>query len=81
MKEVIFKYFVYENNIGVFWEEVNCIIGMYVCGIYLNIVLFDCFVIEIVKGVEKIVGFIIDFILGGIFDDFKIWLFKLKYLY
>lgn len=80
-KEATFKYLVYESNIGAFWEEVNCIIGMHARGTHPNIVSFDRLVTETVKGVEKIVGFTTDFIPGGTLDDSKTRLFKLKYLH
>ncbi|KAK4670660.1 uncharacterized protein QC763_214010 [Podospora pseudopauciseta] len=80
-KEATFKYLVYENNIGAFWEEVNCIIGMHSRGTHPNIVSFDRLVTETVKGVEKIVGFTTEFIPGGTLDDSKTRLFKLKYLH
>ncbi|KAK4176602.1 hypothetical protein QBC36DRAFT_328856 [Triangularia setosa] len=80
-KEAAFKYLVYENNIGPFWEEINCVIGMHSRMIHPHIVSFDRLVTETVKGVEKVVGFTSDFIPGGTVDDSKTRLFKMKYLH
>ncbi|KAK0708880.1 hypothetical protein B0T21DRAFT_416265 [Apiosordaria backusii] len=68
-KEVAFKYLVHENNIGPFWEEINCVIGIHSRGPHPNIVSCDRLVTETVKGT-------IDYLnleLGIIHSDILSW--------
>lgn len=74
---VAFKYYTNENQVPVFWHELNCVLKI---PKHPNIVPFDRLVIDTLEGEDKVVGFTAPFINGGTVDDSPGRVFKLKYL-
>jgi hypothetical protein len=74
---VAFKYYTNENQVPVFWHELNCVLKI---PKHPNIVPFDRLVIDTLDGEDKVVGFTAPFVEGGTVDDSPGRVFKLKYL-
>ncbi|KAL2140542.1 hypothetical protein VTI28DRAFT_3660 [Corynascus sepedonium] len=79
-KHVVFKYYINEGNIAMFWHETNCTLGI---PRHPNIVPFDCLVVDSAGPgcSDKVVGFTTPFITGGTVKDNISRVFKLKYLH
>lgn len=75
---VAFKYYTNENQVPVFWHELNCQLKI---PKHPSIVPYDRLVIDTLDGEDKVVGFTAPFIEGGTVDDSPGRLFKLKYLH
>ncbi|KAK0666063.1 hypothetical protein QBC41DRAFT_367175 [Cercophora samala] len=78
-KHVVFKYYINEGNIAMFWHELNCTLRI---PSHPNIVPIDRIVIESASpdGPEKVVGFTTPFISGGTILDNVGRVFELKHL-
>lgn len=74
---VVFKYYIIETNVAIFWHEANCVLRM---PRHPNIVPFDALVVDTVEGDDKVVGFTTRYVPGGTFSENKDRIFKLKYL-
>lgn len=76
-KQVAFKYYINEGNMGVVWDEANCLLRM---PKHPNIIPFDSLVIDQVEGQDKVVGFTTPFVAGGTIEANASRPFKLKHL-
>ncbi|KAH6838322.1 kinase-like domain-containing protein [Chaetomium sp. MPI-CAGE-AT-0009] len=78
-KHVVFKYYLNEGNVAMFWHEVNCMVRI---PHHPNIVPLDRLVVDSATpdGPEKVVGFTTPFIAGGTILDNVSRVFKLDYL-
>jgi hypothetical protein len=78
-RHVVFKYYINEGNVAMFWREVNCTLR--IPG-HPNIVPLDRLVIDSVtaSGQEMVVGFTTPFIAGGTISDNVSRIFKLEHL-
>ncbi|KAL1871927.1 hypothetical protein Daus18300_004563 [Diaporthe australafricana] len=76
-KQVAYKYYINEGNIGIIWDESNCLLRI---PKHPNIVPFDSLVIDQVEGQDRVVGFTTPFIPGGTVLDNVSRPFKLKHL-
>ncbi|POS74460.1 hypothetical protein DHEL01_v207152 [Diaporthe helianthi] len=74
---VAFKYYTNENQVPIFWHELNCVLKI---PKHPNIVPFDRLVIDKLDGEDKVVGFTAPFVEGGTVDESPSRVFKLKYL-
>lgn len=76
-KHVAFKYYINEGNMGVVWDEANCLIRI---PKHPNIISFYSLVVDQVEGQDKVVGFTTLFVPGGTILDNVSRPFKLKHL-
>ncbi|KAK4184908.1 CBL-interacting serine/threonine-protein kinase 16 [Podospora australis] len=78
-EHVVFKYYINEANIEIFWHELQCISRI---PKHPNIVPFDRLVVEShgPNGQEMVVGFTTPFIAGGTVEDDVSRVFRLKHL-
>lgn len=76
-RQVVFKYYFTENNVANWWHEANCVMRM---PRHPNIVPFDALVVDMVEGVDRVVGFTTRYIPGGTLSENKDRVFKLQYL-
>ncbi|KAK0716517.1 hypothetical protein B0T21DRAFT_296186 [Apiosordaria backusii] len=78
-KHVVFKYYINEGNIAMFWHEMNCTLRI---PSHPNIVPMDRLIVDSATpgGPEKVVGFTTPFIAGGTILDNVSRVFKLKHL-
>lgn len=76
-KQVAFKYYLNEGNIGIIWDESNCLLRI---PNHPNIVPFNSLVVDQVEGQDKVVGFTTPFIAGGTVLDNVSRPFKLEHL-
>ncbi|KAK7703070.1 hypothetical protein SLS64_009341 [Diaporthe eres] len=65
-EEVAFKYYINEGNMGVIWDETNCLLRI---SKHPNIIPFDSLVIDQVEGQDKVVGFTTPFVASGTIED------------
>jgi hypothetical protein len=75
--QVAYKYYINEGNIGIIWDESNCLLRI---PKHPNIVPFHSLVIDQIEGEDKVVGFTTPFIPGGTVLDNISRPFKLKHL-
>ncbi|KAK4176843.1 kinase-like domain-containing protein [Triangularia setosa] len=78
-RHVVFKYYINEGNVAMFWHEMNCTLRI---PSHPNIVPIDRLVVDSATpgGPEKVVGFTTPFITGGTIQDNVSRVFKLKHL-
>lgn len=76
-RQTVFKYYVNEDNVALWWHEANCIMRM---PPHPNIVPFDALVVDSIEGVDRVVGFTTHYIPGGTLFENKTRVFKLKYV-
>lgn len=76
-KQVAFKYYINEGNMGVVWDEANCLLRITK---HPNIIPFESLVIDQVEGQDKVVGFTTPFVAGGTIENNVTRPFKLKHL-
>lgn len=78
-KHVVFKYYINEGNIPMFWHEINCTLRI---PKHPNIVPFDRLIVDSATagGPEMVVGFTTPFIAGGTVMDNISRVFKLRHL-
>jgi len=77
MRQVVFKYYITENDVVSWWHEANCVMRM---PRHPNIVPFDSLVVDTVGSVDRVVGFTTHYIPGGTLSENKDRVFKPKYL-
>ncbi|KAK4150628.1 kinase-like domain-containing protein [Chaetomidium leptoderma] len=76
-RKVVFKYYVSETNVALWWHEANCVMRM---PKHPNIVPFDSLVVDKVDGIDRVVGFTTQYIPGGTLSEDMDRVFELKYL-
>ena len=73
---VVFKYNIIDINIPIFWHEANCVMRI---PQHPNIVPFEALVVDVVNGIERVVGFALHYVPGGTVWEDKERVFKLKH--